>query len=115
MQNKILTVALALAAVASLAACTTKPVVINTPGPGSTVVQVPVPATPDLTLTNRVEASLQSALGTNAAGITVRVEEGTVYLNGNVATQELHDQAVAAARGTSGVMAVVHTGLVISG
>ena len=114
MTNKILTATLALAAAASLAACTTKPVVVNTPGPGSTVVQMPVPATPDLTLTNRVEASLQSSLGTNAAGITVRVEEGTVYLNGKVATQELHNQAVAAARGTAGVKAVVHTGLAVS-
>ncbi len=114
MQNKILTGALALATAASLAACTTKPMVINTPGPGATVVQVPVPATPDLTLTNRVQASLQSSLGTNAAGITVRVEEGTVYLNGRVATRALHDQAVAAARGTSGVQAVVHSGLVVS-
>lgn len=114
MQNKILTIALALAAAASLAACTTKPVVINTPGPGKTVVQVPVPATMDLTLTNRVQASLQSSLGTNGAGVTVRVEEGTVYLNGKVATQELHDQAVAAARGTADVKGVVHTGLIVS-
>ena len=50
----------------------------------------------------------------NAAGITVRVEEGTVYLNGKVATQELHNQAVAAARGTADVKAVVHSGLVVS-
>jgi len=114
MQNKIFAGTLALVAAASLAACTTKPVVVNTPGPGATVLQVPVPATPNLVLTNRVEASLRSALGTNAAGITVRVEQGTVYLNGNVATQQLHDQAVAAARGTADVRTVVHTGLVIS-
>lgn len=115
MQNKLLTAALALAAVAALGACTTKPVTVNTPGPGTTTVQVPVPATPDITLTNRVQTSLNAALGSNAAGIDVRVEEGTVYLTGSVASQVLHDQAVAAARGTAGVQTVVHTGLVISG
>lgn len=115
MHNKILTIALTLAAATSLAACTTKPVVVNTPGPGETTVQVPVPATPDITLTNRVQTSLTSALGSNAAGIDVRVEEGTVYLTGSVASQALHDQAVAAVRGTADVDAVVHSGLVISG
>lgn len=115
MQNKILTGALVLAAATSLAACTTRPVVVNTPGPGSTVLQVPVPATPDIMLTTRVKASLQSALGSNAAGIDVRVEEGTVYLIGRVATQELHDQAIAVARGTADVRAVVHSGLIVGG
>jgi len=113
MQTKILTGTLMLAAVASLAACTTKPIVVNTPGPGSTVIQVPVPATPDITLTTRVRAALQSGLGSNAAGIDVRVEEGTVYLTGRVATQALHDQAIAIARGTADVRAVVHSGLIV--
>jgi len=44
----------------------------------------------------------------------VRVEEGTVYLTGRVATQALHDKAVALTRGTANVMAVVHTGLVVN-
>ncbi len=114
MQIKTYTGVMLIAAAASLAACTTKPVTVDTPGPGSTTVQVPVPATPDITLTNQVQASLASALGSDAAGIDVRVEEGTVYLTGRVATQALHDKAVAATRGTANVMAVVHTGLVVN-
>ena len=43
----------------------------------------------------------------------MRVEEGTVYLTGSVASQTLHDQAVAAVRGTADVKSVVHTGLII--
>lgn len=114
MQTKLLTATLVLAATASLAACTTRPVVIDTPGPGQTTVQVPVPASANTMLASRVKASLQSSMGSNAAGIEVRAEEGTVYLTGRVATRELHDQAIAAARGTAGVTAVVHTGLVVS-
>ncbi|MDQ3289128.1 MAG: BON domain-containing protein [Pseudomonadota bacterium] len=115
MQTKILTCALTLAAAASMAACTTRPVTMDTPGPGSTTVQVPVPATANTMLSTRVKESIQSSLGTNAAGIDVRAQDGTIYLTGQVASQVLHDQAVAAARGTEGVTTVVHTGLVISG
>ncbi len=115
MQTKTLTGAALVAAAFALAACTTRPVVVNTPGPGETVVQVPVPATPDMTLTTRVKAALDNGLGTDAAGIDVRVEDGTVYLTGHVATQALHDQAVSIAQGTAGVTAVVHTGLVVGG
>lgn len=114
MQTRLLTVALALAATASLAACTTRPVVINTPGPGQTTIQVPVPATANMMLASRVKASLESSMGSNAAGIDVRAEEGTIYLTGRVASRALHDQAVAAARGTAGVSMVVHSGLVVS-
>ena len=115
MQNRILTGALALAAVTTLAACTTRPVVIDTPGPGATTVQVPVPASANMMLATRVKTSLDTALGSNAAGVDVRAEEGTIYLTGQVASRALHDQAVAAARGPAGVTAVVHTGLVVSG
>lgn len=114
MQIKTFTGVAMLAAVVSLAACTTKPLTVDTPGPGSTTVQVPVPATPDLSLTNQVRAALTSGLGSDAAGIDVRVEEGTVYLTGRVATQALHDKAIALARGTANVKAVVHTGLVVN-
>lgn len=114
MQMKIFTGAALIAAAVSLAACTTKPVTIDTPGPGSTTVQMPVPATPDISLTNQVTASLASGLGSDAAGIDVRVEEGTVYLTGRVATQALHDKAVSLARGTANVKAVMHTGLVVN-
>jgi osmotically-inducible protein OsmY len=114
MQLRTITTTALLAAVASLAACTTKPVTIDTPGPGATTVQVPVPATPDITLTTRVRDALTTGMGSDASGIDVRVEEGTVYLTGRVATKALHDKAVALARGTADVKAVVHTGLVIN-
>ncbi len=114
MQMKSLTGVVLFAAAVSLAACTTKPVTVDTPGPGATTVQMPVPATPDIKLTNQVTASLASGLGSDAAGVDVRVEEGTVYLTGRVATQALHDKAVALTRGTANVKAVVHTGLVVN-
>ena len=100
-------------AVTALAACTTRPVVVDTPGPGAAVIPVPVPATPDITLTNRVKTSLRSTLGDNAAGIDVRVEEGTVYLTGTVATATLRNQAIATVQGTADVKAVVATGLIV--
>lgn len=102
-----------LAAAISLAACTTKQVTVPTPGPGSATIPVPVLATADITLTNHVRANLDSAMGSNAAGIDIRVEQGIVYLTGRVATRAHHDQAVAIARGTANVRSVVHTGLVV--
>ena len=114
MQTRLLTATLALAATVSLAACTTRPVVIDTPGPGQTTVQVPVPASANMMLDSRVKATLESAMGSNAAGIDVKAEEGTIYLTGRVATRALHDQAIAVARGTAGVTLVVHSGLVVS-
>lgn len=113
MQIKTFTGAMLIAAAASLAACTTKPVTVPTPG-GDSTVQVPVPATPDIVLTGQVQGNLDSGLGSDAAGIDVRVEEGTVYLTGRVATRAIHDKAIAIARGTANVMAVVHTGLVVN-
>ncbi len=107
-QIKLLTASLF--TVAALAACTTRPVSVNTPGPGETTVQVPVPANANMKLTDSVQASLDNALGSDDAGIDVRVEDTTVYLTGHVATQELHDQAVSVAQGTAGVSTVVHTG-----
>lgn len=98
----------------SLSACTTKPVTIDTPGPGAATIPMPVPATPDITLTNQVRANLKTGLGTDAAGIQIRVEEGTVYLTGRVATQDLHNKAVSIVQGTANVMSVVHTGLVVN-
>ncbi|MBA2239015.1 MAG: BON domain-containing protein [Lysobacter sp.] len=115
MHTKLLAGALTLVAAVSLGACTTSPVTIDTPGPGKTTVQVPVPATSDMILSSRVKETIKTSLGTNGAGIDVRAEDGTIYLTGQVASHALHDQAVAAARGTEGVVAVVHTGLVVSG
>ena len=111
---KTLTVTATLAAALSLAACTTKPVEVETPGPGSATIPMPVPATPDITLTNQVRSNLETGLGSDAAGIQVRVEEGTVYLTGKVATQALRDKAISIARGTANVKAVVETGLVVN-
>lgn len=39
----------------------------------------------------------------------------SVFLTGSVASQSLHDQAVAAVRGTADVQAVVHSGLIVQG
>lgn len=111
MQVKV--IAASLITVAALSACTTRPVTVNTPGPGATTVQVPVLANPNMLKTDDVRATLDNALGTNAAGIDVKVDGTTVYLTGHVATKELHDQAVSVARGTAGVSSVVHTGLTI--
>ncbi len=99
--------------VAALAACTTRPVTVNTPGPGATTVQVPVMANSNMLKTDDVQATLNNALGTDAAGIDVKVDGTTVYLTGHVATQALHDQAISVARGTAGVSSVVHTGLTV--
>jgi hypothetical protein len=111
MQIKLLTIAIV--AAASLAACTTRPVVVNTPGPGETVVQVPVPATGNMMLTDQVKANLNSGMGSNAAGIDVRVDGSTVYLTGHVATSTLREQAHSIAHGTAGVSTVVYEGLTV--
>ncbi|MEO6154320.1 MAG: BON domain-containing protein [Thermomonas sp.] len=111
MQIKL--IAASLFAIAALSACTTRPVVVNTPGPGATVVQVPVLANPNMMRTDDVRANLNNALGTNAAGIDVKVDGTTVYLTGHVATMALHNQAVSVAQGTAGVSTVVHTGLTV--
>ena len=113
MQIKTFTGVMLIATAASLAACTTRPVTVDTPGPGALSVPVPVPATANMVLTDRVKEALRTGMGTDAAGIEVRVDNGTVYLTGRVATRALHDQAVAIARGTADVRAVVHTGLVV--
>ena len=111
MQIKLLT--LAIVAAASLAACTTRPVVVNTPGPGETVVQVPVPANGNMMLTDQVKANLNSGMGSNAAGIDVRADGSTVYLTGHVATSALREQAHSIAHGTAGVSTVVYEGLTV--
>ncbi|HVR81641.1 MAG TPA: BON domain-containing protein [Luteimonas sp.] len=111
MQIKFL--ALSIAAAASLAACTTRPVVVNTPGPGSTVIQVPVPANSNMMLTDSVRAALTSGMGTDATGIDVRVDGSTAYLTGHVATRALREQAHSIAHGTAGVTNVVYEGLMV--
>lgn len=114
MQIKTLTSAALLATAVSLAACTTKPVTVPVPGPNEATVPVPVPATPDIRLTNQVRSNLETGMGAAASDIDIRVEEGTVYLTGRVASRAMHDKAVAIARGTANVKAVVHTGLVVN-
>ena len=111
MQIKLLTIAIV--AAASLAACTTRPVVVNTPGPGSTVLQVPVPANSNMMLTDQVKANLDSGMGSDAAGIDVRVDGSAVYLTGHVATSALREQAHSIAHGTAGVSTVVYEGLTV--
>lgn len=111
MQIKLITASLF--AAAALAACTTRPVTVNTPGPGETTIQVPVPANTNMQMTDDVRAALDQAMSTDAAGIQVRVDGSTVYLTGHVPTQALHNQAVSVAQGTAGVATVIHTGLVV--
>ena len=111
MQIKLLTIAIV--AAASLAACTTRPVVVTTTGPGATVVQVPVPANGNMMLTDQVKANLSSGMGSNAAGIDVRVDGSTVYLTGHVATSALREQAHSIAHGTAGVSTVIYEGLTV--
>ena len=111
MQIKLLTIAIV--ATASLAACTTRPVVVNTPGPGSSVIQVPVPANGNMMLTDSVKANLNSGMGSDAAGVEVRVDGTTVYLTGHVATSALREQAHSIAHGTAGVSTVIYEGLTV--
>ncbi len=111
MQIKLLSIALV--AVASLAACTTRPVVVNTPGPGATVIQVPVPANGNMMQTDNVKAALNNGMGSDASGIDVKVDGGTVYLTGHVATSALREKAHAIAHGVPGVANVVYDGLII--
>jgi hypothetical protein len=111
MQIKLFTIAIV--AAASLAACTTRPVVVNTPGPGQTVLQVPVPANSNMMLTDQVKANLNSGMGSDAAGIDVRVDGSTVYLTGHVATSALREQAHSIAHGTAGVSTVIYEGLTV--
>lgn len=114
MQTRILAGTAVLAAAVVMTACTTRPVVVDTPGPGQTVLQVPVLATANVELTNRVRHALQSGLGTAAtANIDVRADQGTVYLSGRVATRAQHDQAVSIARGTADVRSVDHSRLIV--
>ena len=111
MQMKLLPIAII--AAASLAACTTHPVTVNTPGPGESTIQVPVPANDNMKLTDQVKANLDSGMGTDAAGIEVRVDGSTVYLTGHVATSALREQAHSIAHGTAGVSTVVYEGLTV--
>lgn len=104
---------IALIAAASLAACTTRPVVVNTPGPGETVIQVPVPANGNMMQTDDVKAALNNGMGSDAAGIDVRVDNATVYLTGHVATSALREKAHSIAHGTPGVANVVYDGLMV--
>lgn len=113
MQTRLLTSSLLIAAATALAACTTRPVTVDTPGPGALTVPIPVPANSNMMLTDRVRNALVTGMGSDAAGIDVRVDNGVVYLTGRVATRALHDQAVSIARGTADVMSVVHTGLIV--
>ncbi len=111
MQLKLLPIALI--AVASLAACTTRPVVVNTPGPGATVIQVPVPANGNMMQTDDIKAALNTGMGSDASGIDVKVAGTTAYLTGHVATNTLREKAVSIARGTPGVANVVYDGLIV--
>ena len=119
MQLKFL--AAAILAAATLSACYTRPVVVETPAPiivespPPQPVYVPVPNPPpaSMSLHDRVHAALRGGMGSAASGISVRVDGSTVYLTGHVATRADHDRAHAIAHGVSGVTRVDHSGLMV--
>ena len=99
-----------------MAGCTTAPVVVDTPGPGSTVIWVPVPdplPNPDTWTTgDRVRSALHSGMGSAAANIKVYVDaNGVAFLSGTVATNADRERARAIAQGTVGVRSVNHSQL----
>lgn len=118
---------LTILATIGLSACSTRPVVVETPAPVVVAVPAPPPMAepmpppmpapmpapmPDMTsLHDRVHDALVADLGSAANGIEVRVEGSTVYLSGHVPTQAGHDRAHEVAHGVSGVSTVDHSGL----
>lgn len=117
--------AAALIAASTLGACyTARPVVVQTPAPPVQTVVVPVPVQGDMppadmpmppaapmSLHDQVHSALMSGLGSDADGISVRVEGTKVYLSGHVATKADHDRAHDIAHDVPGVTAVDHSEL----
>ncbi|MEO6155614.1 MAG: BON domain-containing protein [Thermomonas sp.] len=118
MQIKML--AAAALTVVTLSACTTRPVVVETP---VREVMVPVPApypvpvsspTPDMmSLHDRVHAALMTGMGSAANDIAIRVDGSKVYLTGHVGSSADHTRAHDIAHDVSGVGSVDHSGLVV--
>lgn len=114
MKTKVL--GLAMLAAFGLAGCTATPVVIDTPGPGGTVIWVPVPdpmPNPDMWTTgDRVRSALSSGMGSAASRIRVYVDaNGVAFLSGCVATNADRERARAIAQGSVGVRSVNYSEL----
>ena len=108
--------AIVVLATIGMAGCYTTPVVVDTPGPGNTVIWVPVPdplPNPDTWTTgDRVRSALHSGMGSAAARIKVYVDaNGVAFLSGYVATNADRERARAIAQGTVGVRSVNHSQL----
>lgn len=113
---KLKMLAFAVLATIGLAGCYTTPVVVDTPGPGSTVIWVPVPdplPNPDTWTTgDRVRSALHAGMGSAAARIRVYVDgNGVAFLSGYVSTNADRERARAIAQGTVGVRSVNHSQL----
>lgn len=67
----------------------------------------------DQEIHERVHDALYRNLGDAAADISVRVEDGVVYLSGCVASQRMHDEAHDLAHGVRGVKEVNHSDLAV--
>lgn len=120
MQLKFL--AAAIAATTALGACTTRPVVVETPAPQTVIVPMavpppspPIPPPPpsSISLHDRVHDALQAGMGAAASGIEVRADGSAVYLTGQVATSADHTRAHAIAHDVPGVTQVDHSGLMV--
>jgi len=114
MKMKLL--AIAMFTTIGLAGCTTTPVVIDTPGPGSTVIWVPVadplPSPDTWTTGDRVRSALHSGMGSAASRIRVYVDaNGVAFLSGYVATNADRERARAITQGTVGVRSVNYSEL----
>lgn len=124
MQLKFLVAAIA---VMTLGACSTHPVVVETPppvviqspaqAPETVIVPVPMetpapmPMPASMSLHDQVHNALADGMGAAASGIEVRVDGTKVYLAGHVATKADHARAHDIAHDVPGVTDVDHSGL----
>lgn len=69
----------------------------------------------DTWITTKVKGDLLVSGGTPGTDISVETKNGVVWLSGNVATKEQHDQAVAKARMIEGVKSVNSSKLHVAG
>jgi len=106
----------AMLAALGLSGCYTTPVVVDTPGPGGTVIWVPVMdpfPNPDVWTTgDRVRSALNAGMGSAASRINVYVDaNGVAFLSGYVTTNADRERARAIAQGTVGVRTVNYSQL----
>lgn len=111
--------ATAILAATALSACTTRPVVVETPPPEPMAAPMPAPPPEPMpppastSLHDQVHDALQAGLGSAATGIEIRVDGSMVYLSGHVATSADHQRAHDIAHDVPGVTRVDHSGLMV--